>query len=157
MPPSAPGPGGTPPRRASAPTARLRARWHGLLRRVVREALEPRRALLPPARAELDALRAGVDALGLAVGEASREVQGVRDDLALFGLPYSAEMTVDQAWRRHPGAPAVFARHHLPACDGCAVRFDETLEEAAMAYGLDLPRLLAELAALLPRSASEVG
>ncbi len=59
-------------------------------------------------------------------------------------------MTIDQAWRRHPGAPAVFARFHLPACDGCAVRFDESVEEAAAAYGLDLRALLAALDALLP-------
>jgi len=58
-------------------------------------------------------------------------------------------MTVDQAWRKHPGTRAVFARHHLPSCADCAVRFDETLAEAAAAYGLDLEGLLEELGALL--------
>jgi len=57
-------------------------------------------------------------------------------------------MTIDQAWHNHPGAPAVFARHHLPACDGCAVRFDETLAEATQAYGIDLDAFLQQLNAL---------
>ena len=58
-------------------------------------------------------------------------------------------MTVDAAWSRHPRAREAFARRSLPACDRCAVRFDETLEEAASAYGFDLVQLLDELNALL--------
>jgi hybrid cluster-associated redox disulfide protein len=58
-------------------------------------------------------------------------------------------MTMDHAWKHHPAAPAIFARHHLPGCDSCAVRFDETLEEAASAYDLDLDLLLEELNSLL--------
>jgi hybrid cluster-associated redox disulfide protein len=58
-------------------------------------------------------------------------------------------MTIDQAWRKHPGTRNVFAQHHLPSCDGCAVRFDETIAEAAGAYGLELGALLEELNALL--------
>ncbi len=63
--------------------------------------------------------------------------------------PFSAEMTMDHAWKHHSDAPMIFARHHLPGCDSCAVRFDETLHEAATAYGLDLDRLLEELNSLL--------
>ena len=70
-------------------------------------------------------------------------------DLWLSREPFSGTMTVDQAWRKDPGTRTVFARHHLPSCDGCAVRFDETLAEAAAAYGLDLEGLLEELSALL--------
>ncbi len=58
-------------------------------------------------------------------------------------------MTIDQAWNHHPDAPSVFAQHHLPACDACAVRFDETLAEATGAYGIDLDAFLQQLNALL--------
>jgi hypothetical protein len=88
------------------------------------------------------ALRRRTDALSAAIGRLS-------DDLTLMERPFTAELTIDQAWRRHPAAGATFARHHLPACDGCAVRFDETLAEAAEAYDLDLSVLLADLNALL--------
>ena len=62
---------------------------------------------------------------------------------------YSAEMTMAQVLRRHPGARAVLAQEGLPDCSGCAVRFDETLAEAAEAYGFELPQLLARLQALV--------
>lgn len=64
--------------------------------------------------------------------------------------PFEPSMSVDAAWSRHPRAREAFARRQLPACDRCAVRFDETLEEAAAAYGFDLVVLLDELNALLP-------
>jgi hypothetical protein len=54
-------------------------------------------------------------------------------------------MTIDQAWHATADAPAVFALHHLPACDGCSVRFDETIGEAAAAYGIDLDAFLTQL------------
>jgi hypothetical protein len=57
-------------------------------------------------------------------------------------------MTIDQAWHAHRGAPAVFAAHHLPACDGCSVRFDERLDEAAEAYGIDIDAFVSQLNAL---------
>ena len=60
-------------------------------------------------------------------------------------IPFHAEMTIDEAWFAHPGAPGVFARHHLPGCDGCSVRFEETLAEAAEAYSIDLTAFLHEL------------
>lgn len=58
---------------------------------------------------------------------------------------FHGEMTIDEAWFAHPGAPGVFARHHLPGCDGCSVRFEETLAEAAEAYSIDLEAFLHEL------------
>ena len=57
-------------------------------------------------------------------------------------------MTIDEAWNAHPKVASVFARYHLPGCDGCAVRFDERLSEAAEAYGIDLGRFLTDLNAL---------
>lgn len=78
-----------------------------------------------------------------------RQLQAAQLDLERALQPFSAEMTIDQAWRKHPQTRQVFARYHLPACDGCAVRFDETIAEAAAAYGLELSTLLEELNALL--------
>ena len=59
--------------------------------------------------------------------------------------PFTPDMTIDQAWNAHPKAPSIFAAHHLPSCDGCSVRFEETLAEAAEAYGIDLDSFLTQL------------
>ena len=59
--------------------------------------------------------------------------------------PFRADMTIEEAWTHHPQAPEVFQRFHLPACSGCAVRFEETVEEAMSAYGIDLHSFLAAL------------
>ena len=58
---------------------------------------------------------------------------------------FTGEMSIDEAWHAHPRAPKVFARYQLPGCDGCAVRFEERIEEAAEAYGIDLDRFLHDL------------
>jgi len=71
--------------------------------------------------------------------------------------PFLPGMTIDTAWRRHPGVQAIFASHHLPACNGCAVRFDETLTEAAEAYGIPLEGWLESLNALLQISDAREG
>lgn len=74
-----------------------------------------------------------------------RPLRAIARRLGQGPAPFTADMTIDQAWHAHPDAPLVFARHHLPACDGCAVRFDERIEEAAHAYGIDLDQFLTEL------------
>jgi len=122
----------------------------------VRAFLAPRQQALAAARDQAQQARSQVDATRLQVAGIQAGLAGLRADLAARIGPFHAQMSIDQAWRRHPGAPAVFARHHLPACDGCAVRFDETVEEAARAYGLDLPVLLAELGALLGGTSGSV-
>ena len=72
------------------------------------------------------------------------------DCTALFPRPpFTSDMTIDRVWKHHPDAPSVFGRYHLDACDSCAVRFDETLAEAASAYDLDLVTMLEELNSLL--------
>ena len=115
-----------------------------LLRARVAALLQPRAQDYARAEAALAAGRRDAAALqgrlaGLEAGLAALERR----------RPFDPEMTVEQAWQRHPGVRAVFARHHLPACDGCAVRFDETLAEAALAYDLALPLLLRDLNDLL--------
>ncbi len=111
-------------------------------------ALRPRQELLAglPRPAEL---RAQQQALSPLLRELRARIEAAEDLQREDGPGFHARMTIERVLRRHPGAGAVLASVHLPACGGCAVRFDERLEEAAHAYGLDLPRLLAELNNLL--------
>jgi hybrid cluster-associated redox disulfide protein len=111
--------------------------------------LSQRRDLLDELRASLASLDDPLSDVEARILTARRALSVSEADLRLSREPFSGAMTVDQAWRKHPGTAAIFARHHLPACDGCAVRFDETLAEAAAAYGLDLEGLLEELGGLL--------
>lgn len=128
----------------------MHPRLRALLLPRVRAALAPRSAWL----AEMDAERASLGERGAALtgrlGALSREARALSEEIRLFREPFHAEMTVNQAWLRHPAARTVFARHHLPACDRCAVRFEETVAEAAAAYGLDGEALIRELNALIP-------
>ncbi len=105
------------------------------LQAVTDDALEQAERSATRAGARLSALEARSERLGRALDR--------RDG------PFSLDMTVDEAWRRHPGARAAFAARHLPDCDGCAVRFDETLSEVADAYGFDAAALLDGLNRLL--------
>lgn len=126
---------------------------HDRLRQHLRTRVED--ALRPQAQAQADLAQGIAEAIDQAATLAQRAstIEGrqarLLADATLMSRPFGPQMTVDQAWRRHSGAPAVFARFHLPSCDGCAVRFDETLEEAAAAYGLNLATLLSALQALL--------
>jgi len=120
---------------------------------LVRDALAPRRRVLTASRAALARERAALTALRADVERRQRRLADLAASLKALNEPFHGDMTIEHAWRHHPGAPAVFARYHLPACDHCSVRFDETVEEAALAYGLDLATLLAELNGLSPRYA----
>lgn len=101
------------------------------------------------------AVTAGVAAARRAEARAdalAQQAGSLAAGIALRTGPFTSAMTVEQAWRRHSGVQRVFARRHLPACDHCSVRFDETLEEVSLAYELDLAALLEELNALLAGS-----
>jgi len=63
--------------------------------------------------------------------------------------PIRGSDTIDKAWHSHPNASKVFAGYHLHACHQCAVRFDETIQEAALAYDFSAEALLVELNLLL--------
>lgn len=117
---------------------RLRAALDGS----VREGLTPYTAERDAIRAELDALRREIAALG-------RDREALQRWLSRRTGPFTGDMTVHEAWARHPRAKEVFARHHLPACPSCAVGADETLAEAAFGYRLSLEDLLGELNAVL--------
>lgn len=126
----------------ATPAPGLRVRVARALRHHVRAATEGAlldhaaashalREALPPLRSELTALGQGV--------------QSLRRWLELRRAPFVGEMTVHEAWARHRGVRAVFARYHLPACDACAVGVDETLAEAAFGHRIDPEQLLREL------------
>ena len=63
--------------------------------------------------------------------------------------PIRGTDTIDRAWHSHPNASEVFAGYHLHACHQCAVRFDETIQEAALAYDFSAEAMLVELNLLL--------
>ncbi len=120
----------------------LRA-WLGARAKEVSErALQPlvaeKAALWPRAREQAADLDRVQDRLGR-----------LEADLEALTAPFTPTMTIHQAWKRHPGVAAIFARHHLPDCPACPVGADERLEEAAFGYGIPLDPWLAELNALL--------
>ena len=59
-----------------------------------------------------------------------------------------SDWTIDRALRAHPQISNVFATYDLPSCDQCAVRFHETINEAAEAYEIDLHQFLTSLRTL---------
>ncbi|MBL8615555.1 MAG: hypothetical protein JNM72_08115 [Deltaproteobacteria bacterium] len=137
---------------APAPLRAARARLRAHLAHLARAAWAARSAGAAPLRAETAALRArlaGHTSLLHNVETGVRELRRAQSSSILHMGPFVPHMTIDQAWRRHPRAREAFARRQLPACDRCAVRHDETVEEAASAYGFALPELLDELNALL--------
>jgi len=53
--------------------------------------------------------------------------------------------TIEEAWHCHVLAPEVFKRFDLLNCQHCAVRFDESIEEAAENYDFSLELFLSSL------------
>ncbi len=140
----------------------LRARLRALLAERVRAALAPAAdaaARLDALRTEAAELRRRTTALATRVDRLHADLAARRDRVRRLAADWEArrpvgfddigpELTLDATLRLHPGARAVLAARHLPDCTGCAVRFDETLAEAAEAYELDLEALLRDLRAL---------
>ena len=60
---------------------------------------------------------------------------------------FTSEMTIQEILRTTPGAAKVLSSFHL-GCLGCMGAQHETLEQGAMAHGLDVEELLAALNAL---------
>jgi hypothetical protein len=132
--------------------SRLNATLRARLGARVRAQLERRGQATRGHEHETADLRQQLAALGGRLGTVEGELQRLRADQDLWSRPFHADMSIDRAWRRHPGARQVFAAFHLPACDTCAVRFDETLSEAVAAYDLDGDALLDALNDLLGES-----
>lgn len=66
-------------------------------------------------------------------------------------MQFSARMKVNEALAVHPGARWVFAAYHIGGCNDCPSAESETLEEVALAYGIPLDRLMADLNSLQKR------
>lgn len=124
------------------------------LRSELRAVLQLRRGLLPPAEGprELDRRLTRSEAQVLELERRLRQ-RNVRRRVTREG--FRPDMTMDEVLLAHPGAARVLQGVHLPHCQGCAVRFDETLEEAALAYGLALRPLLSSLNALISSAPPE--
>ena len=61
-------------------------------------------------------------------------------------------MPIGDIVRDHPDTVEVFLRHGL-MCFGCAVARFESLEQGAMAHGIDVVALLADLNRTVPQEA----
>lgn len=69
-------------------------------------------------------------------------------DRSPFDIVDAAE-TIDQLLNRGVCVQRTLRRLGFPDCTTCSVRFDETLEEAVLNYGLVLERVLMTLNAVL--------
>lgn len=63
-------------------------------------------------------------------------------------LKFGADTIVADALEMHPKARWVFAAYHVSGCSGCGMAHEETLEELAGSYGIELEQLLRDLNAL---------
>ena len=132
-----------------APTVPGSERLRTWLRRRVVAALAARADLHTATTDALEAAKRSVAQADARLAALDGRTQRLARALDRRDGPFTLDMSVDEAWRRHPGARAAFAARHLPDCDGCAVRFDETLAEVADAYGFDPAALIDALNRLL--------
>ena len=56
----------------------------------------------------------------------------------------TASMTFHEVMSKYPKTQEVFLKHGM-ACFGCAFAMQETVEQGAMAHGIDAKKLLEEL------------
>ena len=61
----------------------------------------------------------------------------------------TSDMTLEEILQYGPTVRRVLRRLGFPDCTICSVRFDETLEEAVLNYGLDLEKVLMKLNATI--------
>jgi hybrid cluster-associated redox disulfide protein len=63
------------------------------------------------------------------------------------GPLFEASMKIADAIAIDPRIRDVFAQFHLGGCSSCAINEEDTIEQAAVRYGVDLDRLMAALTA----------
>ena len=59
-------------------------------------------------------------------------------------MAITKDQTIAEALKADPKTVQVFLRHGMH-CFGCHISFDETVEEAAIAHGVDVEQLIKEL------------
>ena len=69
-------------------------------------------------------------------------------------MTITKEMPIGDIVQQYPGTVQVFLRHGL-MCFGCAIARFESLEQGALAHGIDLDALLQDLNAVVPEEAQE--
>lgn len=69
-------------------------------------------------------------------------------------MAITKEMPIGEIVQNHPDTVQVFLRHGL-MCFGCAIARFESLEQGALAHGIDLDALLQDLNAVAPEEAQE--
>jgi len=81
------------------------------------------------------------------VAHLKNEVHRLQEVIEHLGVPKPVKGTdtIETAWCIHEKAKEVFSRYHLNSCHQCSVRFDETIQEAADAYGFSEEAILVEL------------
>ena len=61
----------------------------------------------------------------------------------------TSDMTLEEILQYGSTVPRALRKLGFPDCTSCSVRYDETLEEAVLNYGLDLERVLMALNATI--------
>ncbi len=69
-------------------------------------------------------------------------------------MAITKEMTIEEVVQDNPEAVRVFLEHGLH-CIGCSVARFENIEQGALAHGIDVERLLADLNGLAGKKISE--
>ena len=121
-------------------------RW---LSQAVQAQLAPRRVAFAALVEAAQPVGAQVSSAELRLDGHAQQVEAQRAGLRRVDADFAPDFSIDEVLRRHAGAAAVLGGFGLPGCGGCAVRQDESLAEAAEAYGLDLTAMLGALQGLL--------
>jgi len=64
-------------------------------------------------------------------------------------MSFTPETVVAEALQKHPKVRWVFAAYHLGGCNGCGRSGEETLEQVATGYRIELEAFLRDLNSLL--------
>lgn len=67
-------------------------------------------------------------------------------------MAITKDMSIGEAVQKYPDTVAVFLRHGL-MCFGCAIARFETIEQGALAHGIDVEALLRDLNVVVPQEA----
>jgi hybrid cluster-associated redox disulfide protein len=69
-------------------------------------------------------------------------------------MKITKEMSIREAIELYPQVAPVFVQHGM-GCLGCAIASFETIEEGALAHGIDVDALIADLNAAIDQEESE--